>query len=254
MRAAPAHSVRVFPDRRALDEFMIGEWSVLCRAAVDRKGRFAAALSGGETPVDFYARLSFSGSDLPWNETHIFLADERCVPLDHPDSNYRMIAANLLRRVPIPSKNVHPVAADKGARAAAERYEKDLRRFFGLAGDNAPRFDLIMLGLGADGHTASLFPGDPGAAETHRLTVPVFRPAPDHDRVSLTLPVINEAEAVVFMVIHAAKAAALKAVLEGPAPAMPAAMVDPRSGPALFLVDRDAAALLSPAALGRGGG
>jgi 6-phosphogluconolactonase len=253
MRAAPAHNVRVFPGRRALDEFMIGEWSSLCRAAVERKGRFAVALSGGETPVDFYARLSFSGRDFPWNETHVFLADERCVPLDHPDSNYRMIAANLLRRVPIPRGNIHAVAADKGARAAADRYESELRRFFGLAGDDLPSFDLVMLGLGADGHTASLFPGDPGGRETRRLAVPVFRPAPDHDRVSITLPVINEAEAVVFMVVHSAKATALRAVLEGPAPAMPAAMVNPRSGPPLFLADRDAAALLSPAASGQGG-
>jgi 6-phosphogluconolactonase len=247
MKAAPAHNVRVFPDRRALDDFMIAEWSHLCRAAVERRGRFAAALSGGETPVDFYARLSFSGRDLPWRDTHIFLADERCVPLNHPDSNYRMIEANLLRRVSIPRRNVHPVLVDQEPRAAAEAYEGELRRFFRLADGEPPRFDLIMLGLGADGHTASLFPGHAAAGET-RLAVPVSRPAPDHDRVSLTLPVINAAEAVVFLVIHAAKAAVLKAVLEGPATGMPAAMVTPRTGPALFLADRAAAALLSAAA------
>jgi 6-phosphogluconolactonase len=248
MKTAPGHNVRVFPDRRALDEFMIGEWSGLCRAAVGRRGRFVVALSGGETPVAFYARLAFSGSDLPWRNTHIFLADERCVPLDHPDSNYRMIEANLLRRVPIPPENVHPIAADQERRAAAEAYESELRRFFRLADGEPPRFDLIMLGLGADGHTASLFPGDAGAGETRRLAVPVSRPAPDHDRVSLTLPVINAAEAVVFLVIHAAKAAVLKAVLEGPATGLPAAMVRPRAGPALFLADREAGALLSAAA------
>ncbi|HMA54709.1 MAG TPA: 6-phosphogluconolactonase, partial [Acidobacteriota bacterium] len=208
-------------------------------------GRFAAALSGGRTPVSFFERLASSGGDLPWDKTHIFQADERLVPADHPDSNLRVIEAGLLRRVPIPKENIHAVPVGTEPQAAAADYEREMRLFFGLQEWDLPRFDLILLGLGEDGHTASLFPGSDALWEGRRLAVGVRRPAPDHDRVSLSLLTINAAHVVVFLVTGEDKAAALKAVLEGPSEGLPAAMVRPKGGRSVFLADKAAGSLLT---------
>jgi 6-phosphogluconolactonase len=156
-----------------------------------------------------------------------------------------MIEAKLLRHVPIPRANVHPIPVSHELQAAARAYEKDLRAFFGLEEAGLPRFDLILLGLGEDGHTASLFPGSESLRETRRLAVAVERPIPDHPRVSLTLPVLNDAHVVVVMVSGETKASALKAVIEGPGEALPAALVRPREGRVVFLADKEAAKLLT---------
>jgi 6-phosphogluconolactonase len=241
----------VFPDQRTMDGVMLEEWSAVSQAAVLRSGRFTAALSGGRTPVSFYERLAGSGRDLPWDKTHIFQADERLVPAGHPASNLRLIESKLLHHVPIPAGNVHAVPVDVEPREAAAGYEREMRAFFGLKEWDLPRFDLILLGLGEDGHTASLFPGAEGLWEGRRLAVPAPRPAPDHDRVSLSLLTINAAHVVVFLVTGEDKASALKAVLEGPSEGLPAAMVRPREGRSVFLADKGAAKLLtSPPRLG----
>ena len=245
MNKIPDRSIAVFSSKPAMDGVVFEEWQAVCEEAVRRSGRFAAVLSGGRTPVSFYERLARAGQDLPWEKTHIFQADERLVPADHPASNMRMIERKLLRRVPIPKGNIHPVPVGLGPRPAALAYEKELRAFFGLRERERPRFDLVLLGLGEDGHTASLFPGDEALAETRRLAVVVTRPEPDHDRVSLTLPAINAAHVVIFMVAGENKAAALKAVLEGPEEAPPAARVRPRQGRSVFLADKGAARLLA---------
>jgi len=237
--------VSVFPNKRTMDGVMLEEWSAVSQAAVLRSGRFVAALSGGRTPVSFYERLAGSGRDLPWDRTHIFQSDERLVPADDPASNLRMIEAKLLRHVPLPAENLHAVTVGKDPRAAADDYDRDLRAFFGLKEWDLPRFDLILLGLGEDGHTASLFPGAEGLWEGRRLAVAAFRPSPDHDRVSLSLLTINAAHVVVFLVTGEDKASALKAVLEGPSEGLPAAMVRPREGRSVFLADKSAAELLA---------
>jgi 6-phosphogluconolactonase len=237
--------ISVFPNKRTLDGVLLEEWTAVSQAAVLRSGRFAAAVSGGRTPVSFYERLAASGRDLPWENTHVFQADERLVPADHPDSNLRLIEAKLLRHVPIPQGNIHGVPVAPEPQAAARAYEKDLRAFFGLEGGGLPRFDLILLGLGEDGHTASLFPGSESLRETGRLAVAVERPVPDHPRVSLTLPVLNAAHVVIVMVSGEAKASALKAVIEGPGETLPAALVRPREGRIVFLADKEAAELLA---------
>jgi 6-phosphogluconolactonase len=246
VKAASERTVGVFPNRRLLDDVMLEEWTGAGQSAVRQGGRFVVALSGGRTPISFYERLAETSRNLPWEKTYVFLVDERCVPLDHPASNFRMIQAKLLRHVPIPLENIHPVPVEQGPREAAEAYEKEMRGFFGLQDREYPRFDLVLLGLGEDGHTASLFPGDAGLTERRRLAVAVAKPAPDHDRVSLTLPAINAAHVVVFLVEGANKAAALKAVLEGPPDGRPAALVRPRAGRSVFLADREAGALLTP--------
>jgi len=238
-------TLRVFRTKKALDAFMVEEWAVVCREAVGRRGRFAAALSGGTTPVSFYERLAAPGPDLPWEKTHIFLADERCVPFDHPGSNFGMIEARLLRHVPIPPENIHPIQTRLGPSVAAAGYEEEIRAFFGLKDGEFPGFDLILLGLGEDGHTASLFPGDAALAEKRRFAAAVARAAPDHDRVTLTLPVINRAWVVVFLAAGGNKAAVLQAVLDRSGSGLPAGLVRPSQGQTVFLADKDAASLLS---------
>ncbi len=245
MNKPPDRRVSIFPNKRTMDGVMLEEWSAVSQAAVLRSGRFVAALSGGRTPVSFYERLAGSGRDLPWEKTHIFQADERLVPAGHPASNLRMIEARLLHHVPIPAGNVHAVPVELEPEAAAGVYDQEMRAFFGLKEWDLPRFDLILLGLGEDGHTASLFPGAEGLWEGRRLAVPALRPAPDHDRVSLSLLTINAAHVVVFLVTGEDKASALKAVLEGPSEGLPAAMVKPREGRSVFLADKGAAGLLA---------
>ena len=237
--------ISVFPNKRTMDGVLVEEWAAVAESAVLRAGRFVVALSGGETPVSFYERLSASGRGLPWEKTHIFQADERLVPADHPASNLRMIEAKLLRHVPIPAGNIHAVPVGREPQAAARGYEREISVFFGLGQWGLPRFDLILLGLGEDGHTASLFPGGEGLRETKRLVVAVERPAPDHPRVTLTLPVLNAAHVAVFLVSGEAKDSALKAVIEGPGETLPAALVRPRDGRSVFLADKEAAMLLA---------
>lgn len=244
MNKPPERRISLFPNKTTMDGVLVEEWAAVSQEALARQGRFVAALSGGETPVSFYERLAAAGRDLPWEKTHIFQVDERLVPEDHPASNLRLIEAKLLRHVPIPKGNVHAVPAGHDPRAAAARYEKEMRLFFGLAEGDLPRFDLILLGLGEDGHTASLFPGSEGLKETRRLAVEARRPAPDHDRVSLSLGVLNAGRTVVFLVTGEQKASALKDVLEGPDQQLPAALVRPRDGRVVFLADKGAGRLL----------
>lgn len=185
--------------------------------AVGSRGLFAAALSGGKTPHPVYERLSLPPyrSDIDWPAVHLFWGDERCVPFDDPASNFGTARTAFLEKVPLPAENVHPVPVSADTcTAAADRYEKTLRRFFrpdfraSTANSREPEeplfpvFDLILLGLGTDGHTASLFPGSPALAESQRwaVAVPNAPQPPFVSRVTLTLPVINRARTVLFLV------------------------------------------------------
>ena len=160
------------------------------------------ALAGGSTPRRLYERLATCA--FPWSETEIFFGDERCVPPDHPDSNYRMAGEALLSKVPA---NVHRMP---GETCDAAAYEEELRQLFGAG---LPEFDLVLLGLGEDGHTASLFPGDPALEEKERWVVRVERP--DHARLTLTLPVLSAAKVALFLVLGAAKREALQRLRDG---------------------------------------
>jgi 6-phosphogluconolactonase len=180
---------------------------------------------------------------------HVFWGDERHVPPDHPDSNYRMANEVLLSQVPIPPANVHRIKSEHpDARQAADDYEQTLQAFFRLAAGQHPRFDLIFLGLGPEGHTASLFPGTQALHETHRLVVSTWVGKFFTDRITLTPPVLNNAAGVVFLVSGEDKALALKAVLEGhdEPEQLPAQLIRPAHGRLLWLVDRAAASLLQP--------
>ena len=243
--------IRIVDDAAALAAAAAQEFVTAACEAVAARGRFTVALSGGSTPRRLYERLAsahLSGRASTWPQTHIFWGDERLVPPDHPDSNYRMAREALLDRIDLPSDQIHGILTGIGdATEAASRYEQDLRMFFGPGAAASPRFDLILLGLGGDGHTASLFPGSPALRDKTRWVVGHRVEGIPHDRVTLTLPILNEAARVIFLVGGGDKAVALRAVLEGsdPIERIPARGVRPFRGSLIWIVDRAAARLLA---------
>ncbi len=211
------------------------------RASVAARARCYLALAGGETPRACYQVLGGPGfrDDVPWSSVEVYWSDERRVPLDDPASNYAMARAALLDHVPIPASQIHPDPVDEpdGARAA-EAYAGELSALPRDAGGR-PRFDLILLGLGEDGHTASLFPGDPAVLEERAWVRAVRASKPPAERLTLTLPVINASRAVLFLVQGAGKRSALQAVRRRD-PRVPASLVQPVDGELRFIVDREA--------------
>ena len=217
--------------------------------AVTERGRFTIALSGGSTPKSLYTLLATNArASLPWEKMFFFWGDERHVPSTDPDSNYRMVNEAMLSKVPVPASNVFRVPAENpDAAAVADAYERTLREFFGLAPGQLPRFDLILLGMGPDGHTASLFPGTAALQEKSKLVVANWVEKLKTYRLSFTLPVLNAARCVTFLVSGTDKAAVLKSVLEDDIPGeqYPAKLVRPTDGKLIWLLDRAAASALS---------
>lgn len=207
--------------------------------AVAARGRFVVGLSGGSTPGILYSLLAqppFTGQ-IEWGKAHFFWGDERCVRPEDPLSNYRMAEQQLLSHVPVPPQNVHRAPVELGnPKAIAEVYERTLRQFFRAEPPALPKFDLVLLGLGADGHTASLFPGSNLLQEQTRLVAPVPVKGPNPARVTFTMPVINQARTVAFLVAGADKAASLSAVLAGDT-RLPGALVRPLRGELYWFVD-----------------
>jgi len=209
----------------------------------------SVGLSGGSTPRALYELLSDRREpfrdQIAWNETHFFFTDERHVPPDHPDSNYRMVNEAMFSRVPVPRQNIHRIPAENPmAEDAAKAYETDLRRSFGEA---IPAFDLVLLGLGEEGHTASLFPYSPALKETERLVAAPFVEKLNAYRITMTLPVLNNGKSVVFLVTGASKAEILKEVINADRKPdlYPAQAISPTNGAVSWLVDKAAARLCS---------
>lgn len=250
MNAVALPEIWIVDDAAAVAHAAAVEFSRHCRRSVEEHGACSVALAGGSTPAGMYARLATDAAlrdAVPWQQLDFFWGDERHVPPDHPDSNYRMAREALLSRVPVAADHIHRIAGENpDADRAAQDYERTLRAFFHLPAGAFPRFDLVLLGLGGDGHTASLFPASPALAERERLAVsnPVARL--DADRITLTAPVLNHAARVVFVVSGRDKAAALQAVLEGAhlPERYPAQLIAPLGGSLAWIVDRDAARLL----------
>jgi len=237
--------LHIFDDTRDLYRDAAERICDAAHEALDRGGRFILLLSGGSTPRALYALLGSAEyrQRVKWSATHLFWGDERMVPISDPQSNYRMVAETLLSRVEVPPENAHRIRTGSTPEESARGYEQELRRWFGAV----TNFDLALLGMGADGHTASLFPHSRALGEGQRLVVPVLEKSPE--RVTLTLPALNAALRVVFLVSGAQKAPALRAVLEGPPdPDLPAALVRPENGNVYWLVDRPAASLLRKSA------
>lgn len=222
--------------------------------SIARHGEFMVALSGGNTPramFELLASAEFRGQ-VDWAKVHVFWSDERAVPPESPESNYGMARKELLIRVPIPQENVHRMEAEKAnIGRAAHDYEELLRQYLELDDRGFPRFHLVLLGMGADGHTASLFPETRVTRQTSRWVSTPMVTKLNARRMTLTLPVLDSALRIVFLVVGKEKAETLRAVLEGKAdPPFPAQQVQPREdGVKLFLVDRAAAALLDSISL-----
>jgi 6-phosphogluconolactonase len=259
------HSARtgvcVFPDADALARAAAKQFVELARASILARGRFTVALSGGNTPRRLYQHLAVKPlrEEVDWTRVEVFWGDERGVPPDHPDSNYAMASAALLDRVPIRLRGIHRIPADEPDRVAAAReYQREIACAFGVdEGGPPPSFDLVLLGMGADGHTASLFPGSEVLREARRWAVSVHAPQrPPAARITLTAPILNRAREVRVLVAGSDKAATLRDVMHGShdPDRRPIQLVGPESGRMIWLADADAAAALVPAASAAAGG
>ena len=234
-------SVHVYESPEKLAEAAAREFATKAAEAIEERGRFAVVLAGGSTPKAMYGILARDYSDgIDWSKVHVFFGDERTVAPDHKDSNYRTAREALLDHIRVGS--VHRMRCELTPDEAAADYEEQLREFFG----GLPQFDLILLGIGGDGHTASLFPETPALEVRDRWVFANPVPKLDTIRITLTVPVINAAGSVVFLVAGEDKAEALKEILEGEADPReyPATLVHPPAGPD-WMLDRAAARLLS---------
>src|SRR5215469_2420241 len=246
--------VRILADANAIAQTAAAEFVDAAREAVCAKGSFSVALSGGSTPKALYALLLNNQplrAMVPWRKIQFFFGDERHVPPDDAESNFRMASEAMLAKAPVDSKQVHRIKGEiKSAAEAAAEYERDLRVSFRLETGQLPRFDLVLLGMGPEGHTAFLFPGTKALKEERRLVVSNWVGKLYTDRITLTPPVLNNASRIIFMAHGAEKAPALKAVLEGPyePEQLPAQIIHPRDGKVLWLVDPTAASMLVPKA------
>ncbi|MGD0657417.1 MAG: 6-phosphogluconolactonase [Syntrophorhabdales bacterium] len=237
--------VLVLETREEMWTFMVGRFREKSERAIRERGRFSAGLSGGKTPEDLYLEMGRVGQDTEWGNIHIFLVDERFVPLGDDRSNYGMIKRTLLDKVPIPAANVHSIETEESdLRTSALNYEADLQRFFGTGPATIPAFDMILLGMGQDGHTASLFPGLSDLRVEKRLVREVEATLGTAARVTLTLPVINHGRTVFFLVTGKAKAGIVRRVVEERDPDLPASLVAPLEGELFFVCDGEAASML----------
>jgi 6-phosphogluconolactonase len=239
------HEILVFPSKEESFRFLSARFREISERCIEQRGFFAAALSGGTTPTGFYAELSRDSGGINWKHVHIFFVDERFVPSADSQSNYGMIKEVLLDVVSIPPANIHPIATDASdPSASARHYEGMITDFFRLRPGAVPELDFILLGLGEDGHTASLFPGPQTEAEEQHF-VRAVAPAKERlARITLTFPVINNGRHVFFLVTGKAKAPIVRRLVDDDS-ALPAAQVAPCRGELSLVCDSEAASLLS---------
>jgi 6-phosphogluconolactonase len=249
----------VEPDAAALARRAARHFAEAAAQAAAARGRARIAISGGSTPRAAFEILADASQPfraaMPWDKLELFWVDERCVPPDDDDSNYRMTREAMLDQVPLPSAQIHRMEGELAPDVAASRYESELRNAFRLEGAETPRFDLIALGMGPDGHTASLFPHTSALHEMSRLAVANHVQNKDAWRITLTAPVINQGASVFFLVEGADKAEILREVFLGPRDPerLPSQLVAPAGGILTLLLDKAAAARLpAPGAQGFG--
>ncbi len=245
MNSVTAPELLIYPDRDALSRAAADKFVERANAAIAARGRLSVALSGGSTPRELYAELASNAyrARVEWRQVHFFWGDERAVPPDSPDSNYRMANETLLSHIPVPKENVHRILAEKNPEIAAAEYEQTLRDFFG---EDIPRFDLVLLGLGTNGHTASLFPHTSALNEKKRGCISVWVPELNAMRITLTALVLNDAAHIIFLVAGMDKAVVLREVLRGPydPERLPAQLIHPDHGSLLWMIDQAAASEL----------
>ena len=215
--------------------------------SIGKRDRFAVAISGGSTPRPMHKMLAREPyiQNIPWGKTHIFWVDERCVPQDSPESNCGTAKRDFINKVPISEIQVHLIDCESSPQASAKEYRKMLSDVFAFGSMGIPRLDLIYLGMGADGHIASLFPGQKALYEKKKLVLAVKGGDPNVNRISMTLPLLNQARHIVFLVTGEDKARTVQTVLENTKIRLPAQKIRPLNGQLTWLLDRKAASLLS---------
>ena len=249
---SPATSeIIIVEDQQAMSRTAADLFLERADAVLKTRAFCSVVLSGGSTPKELYSLIASAPDikdNIEWEKVHFFWGDERHVPPDHPQSNFRMAHDAMLSELALPPENIHRIPSeDAEAHRAARRYEHELTYFFQLKNDQYPRFDLIWLGLGADGHTASLFPQSAALTEQrHFVTANRVEKLQSH-RITMTLPVLNHARCIIFLVSGAGKAEALKQVLKGGdrARQLPAGLIQPLNGKIYWIIDRAAASKLS---------
>jgi 6-phosphogluconolactonase len=238
--------VRIAETREQLFALAAAEFITRAHAAVDQRGRFTVALSGGSTPRGLYNLLAeMKPGSIPWDKIYFFWGDERHVPPDHPESNYRMAREALLSKILVPARNIFRIHGEDDAARAAADYSRDLQTFFQLQAGQFPRFDLILLGIGPDGHTASLFPDSAALNDNEHLVVANWVEKFKSYRITFTYPVLNHAASVIFLVSGKDKASIIQAIFENRDANLPVQKVQPQGGEILWLLDKAAAGQLA---------
>ena len=239
-------SIEVFAAAADLFHAAAEEFIRVARTAIGAQGRFTVALAGGSTPKALYSLLASNYANFAWNRVFLFFGDERHVPPTDSESNYRMVNEALLTKIAIPAENVFRVPTENPDASAAAEYEGQLRRFFEIKPGEFPRFDLVLLGMGPDGHTASLFPDSAALDEQSRLVVANWVEKFKTHRITFTFPVLNRAAEVMFLASGGEKADMVRQVLEGKStPPLPSQRVQPSDGKLLWMLDEAVAAKLA---------
>jgi len=245
------HKVALFANGMEIAQRAADEVVRIASEAAAARGAFAIALSGGSTPKALYKLLAENPAlrnSLPWDKMKVFFGDERHVGPGHADSNFQMASDTMLSKVPLQPKQIHRIKGEYPDTAqAAVEYEATIQQEFGLNSGEFPRFDLVLLGMGSEGHTLSLFPGTKALHETERIVTRNWVGKLYTERITLTAPAANNAANIIFMIAGADKACALKAVLEGPhePEQLPAQMIQPSNGKLSWLADQAAGSMLS---------
>lgn len=241
--------IQVFENLEALSQSAASRLAELARQYASGSRNFSCALSGGSTPRQLYELLADPAHKILWDKVQLFQVDERCVPPDDPESNFRMIREALLGKIRLPDENFHRIAAERPDRdAVAREYANEVAATLHPGPGEFPRLSLVFLGMGGDGHTASLFPGSTALQEKELWVCPNYSPRLGKFRMTLTYPVLNAAEEIIFLVSGEDKAETLRQVLEGPPGKFPAQGIQPAGGRLRWFADRAAARLLSRAA------
>ena len=235
--------VQVFSDLEAMSHKAAEIFVNSSRTCIASKGKFSAAISGGLTPRKLYSLLGSAeySPQVDWQRVHFFWVDERCVPKEHEESNFKTAFDTLLSKISIPGENIHRIKGEENPDKAARDYEKQVRKFVRLSG--LPMFDLVILGMGEDGHTASLFPGSNLLKERIRLAAPVYLERPNRNRITLTLPVLNNSTQVLFLLAGHSKADVVYEILGHgqKKERYPAGLISPVHGSITWLIDQEAA-------------
>jgi 6-phosphogluconolactonase len=240
--------VKIFHNDSEMAEKLANELQVALEQTKNKKQYFFLALSGGNTPITFYKRLARVPYQLQvaWKFLHLFWVDERCVPADHPQSNYGLTHSNLLAQLNIPETNIHRIRGEADPAKEARKYAAEIENTLTATDQRWPQFDWILLGLGSDGHTASLFPGSPVLEEESALCAVAVQPESGQSRITFTLPLINHARRITFLVTGESKAGIVADILKRPEKSqlLPAAKVQPGHGHVEWYLDSMAAAMI----------